>query len=100
VRLAGFGAPGAGRHSSNPISLRFCFGLNDGALGSHALWDWKAKLTQQKSSGSIQQQRVDSIHQEKKAQLVPSVPLAEFEKHLRTLSIANKNSGQGLPADI
>ena len=62
--------------------------------GSQTLWDeWKAKLAQQESSGS--KQRVDSVHPEKLARLVPSVPIAEFEKHLKNSSrpIANKNSG-------
>ena len=70
----------------NPDMVAICFGLNDGALSSQTLWDeWKAKLAQRESSGSINQQRIDSIHQEKSARLIPSVPLAEFETHLRTL---------------
>ena len=70
----------------NPDMVAICFGLNDGALSSQTLWDeWKTKLAQRKSSGFINQQRIDSIHQGKSMRLVPSVPLAEFETHLRTL---------------
>jgi len=70
----------------NPDMVAICFGLNDGALSSQTLWDeWKTKLAQRESSGSIKQQQIDSVHQEKSERLVPSVPLAEFETHLRAL---------------
>ena len=69
-----------------PDIVTICFGLNDGALSGQTLWDeWKAKLAQQKSSGSVQRPLVDSSHQEKRTRLVPSVPIVEFEKNLKTL---------------
>jgi lysophospholipase L1-like esterase len=69
-----------------PDVVAICFDLNDGALSEQTLWDeWKAKLAQQEFPGFDQQELSDSIHQEKIARLVPTVPIAEFKKHLRTL---------------